>query len=186
VDENRRESHLHRGARQRKNACLRSSKDPNANRRMGRSSGFRIGLLTAPSRPACSRLWSRPLQDSGICGFRPRLQRRDRDGFAPSSLFFAPGHKPETTPMSAVIVTRAGRMSTDQIGRRAASFQPELCARWDARRNLSLIARPSPTSGTSRAMIRSRPRASRRRMAANRFAAASARSSAAESVSTAA
>jgi hypothetical protein len=44
-----------RGARQRKNACLRSPKDPNANRRMGRSSGFRIGLLTAPSRPARSR-----------------------------------------------------------------------------------------------------------------------------------
>jgi hypothetical protein len=38
---------------------LRSSKDPNAKRRMGRSSGFRIGLLTAPSRPATSRPVSR-------------------------------------------------------------------------------------------------------------------------------
>jgi hypothetical protein len=43
----------------------------------GRSSGFRIILLTSlPIRP-----------DSGIPGFHPRLQRRVRDGFSPSSLF---------------------------------------------------------------------------------------------------
>jgi hypothetical protein len=48
-------------------------------RRLGRSSDFRIALLTAPSREILA---------VACCGVRPRLQRRDRDGFAPSSLFF--------------------------------------------------------------------------------------------------
>ena len=51
----------------------------NDNRHLGRSSGYRITLLTAPSQ---ARLLS------GNCGVRPRIQRRDRDGFSPSSLFF--------------------------------------------------------------------------------------------------
>ena len=32
------------------------------------------------------------------CGGRPRLQRRDRNGIAPFSLFFPPGDKPGGTP----------------------------------------------------------------------------------------
>lgn len=45
----------------------------------GRFSGLRIFLVTAPSRPVSNRT-------SGYRGFRSRSQRRDRDGFAPSSL----------------------------------------------------------------------------------------------------
>ena len=46
---------------------------------LGRSSGLRITLLAAPSRPA---------RAGGCSGFRSRLQRRGRDGFLPSSLVF--------------------------------------------------------------------------------------------------
>jgi hypothetical protein len=49
----------------------------------GRSSGFRIVLLTAPSRVFTQ--W--------LCGVRSRLQRRDRNGFAPFSLFFPASNK---------------------------------------------------------------------------------------------
>ena len=42
-----------------------------------RSSGFRIDLIPAPSHE---------LPCSGLSRFRPRLQRRVRDGFTPSSL----------------------------------------------------------------------------------------------------
>jgi len=45
----------------------------------GRSSGFRINRRPAPSQSCCRSVAS--------CRLRPRLQRRDRDGFAPSSLF---------------------------------------------------------------------------------------------------
>lgn len=48
----------------------------------GRSSGSRVVLLPRPSRS---------FPTSGPCvGFRHRLQRRDRAGFAPASLFTAP------------------------------------------------------------------------------------------------
>ena len=47
---------------------------------MGRSSGSRFTLLAAPSHHACG------VTVAISCGFRPRLQRRVRDGFAPSSL----------------------------------------------------------------------------------------------------
>ena len=51
----------------------------------GRSSGFRIDLCAMPShkQQACS----------GRSGVRPRLQRRDRNGFAPFSLFFGSGSR---------------------------------------------------------------------------------------------
>lgn len=45
----------------------------------GRFSGSRISLLTIPSQRVQPRA-------SGRHGFRPRLQRRDRDGLSPSSL----------------------------------------------------------------------------------------------------
>jgi len=45
---------------------------------LARSSGFRNNLLPSPSRS---------ISNSGIRGFRSRLQRRVRNGFAPSSLF---------------------------------------------------------------------------------------------------
>jgi len=49
---------------------------------LSRSSGFRIILSAAPSHP--SGQWH-------SCGDRPRLRRRDRDGFSPSSLLWPTG-----------------------------------------------------------------------------------------------
>lgn len=49
---------------------------------MGSTSGQVFWL---PDHPTCRAFPSLIL--SGTCGVRPRLQRRDRDGFAPSSLF---------------------------------------------------------------------------------------------------
>jgi hypothetical protein len=68
----------------------------------GRSSGFRFVLLAEPSRwrllliRVANQLVMKRLAVA-LSGFRPRLQRRDRDGIAPSSLFFPasnelPGH----------------------------------------------------------------------------------------------
>jgi hypothetical protein len=57
----------------------------------GRSSGSWINLLPAPSRGI--------LHPSGFSRFRPQLQRRDRDGFAPSSLI----------PVSGLILPRFSR-----------------------------------------------------------------------------
>lgn len=50
---------------------------------------------------------------SGVCGVRPRLQRRDRDGFAPSSLF-SRGNAPRA-PKSAGIVSLAVTIATEQF-----------------------------------------------------------------------
>ncbi len=61
-----------------RNAFLRES-FVDIHRQLGRSSGSRINLLAAPSRESFAVV---------NCGVRPRIQRRDRDGFAPSSLFF--------------------------------------------------------------------------------------------------
>jgi hypothetical protein len=78
-----------------------------SNRHLGRSSGYRITLLTAPSQTTLF---------SGDCGFRPRIQRRDRDGFSPSSLFFRErlvhGH-----PRRAGIVSRHPRFATPKTER---------------------------------------------------------------------
>jgi hypothetical protein len=43
-----------------------------------------------------SSYWPRlpAIESQWHCGGRPRLQRRDRNGFAPFSLFFPAGHKP--------------------------------------------------------------------------------------------
>jgi len=54
---------------------------------MGRSSGFRVVLLCR----AFPSHW-----DSGVIGFRHRLQRRVRDGFAPSSLSSEAGETPRS------------------------------------------------------------------------------------------
>ena len=51
----------------------------------GRSSDSRIILLAAPSHPASTRKWL-------ICGFRPRLQRRDRSRFKRDSLLDPKGY----------------------------------------------------------------------------------------------
>ncbi len=79
---------------------------------LGRSSGSRISLLAAPSRESPrSGVWTgfvknrdakasaTPEKTVPVGSVRPRLQRRDRDGIAPSSLFFPrrqaaehPGH----------------------------------------------------------------------------------------------
>ncbi len=71
-----------------------SSKEPIAKPTLGRSSGFRFELLAAPSHGV--------LQSSAvaICSFRHRLQRRDRNGFAPFSLFFRRNDKSPRTPKS--------------------------------------------------------------------------------------
>jgi len=66
-----------------------------------------------PDRPTCRTFPFRNVatrfaisQNSGyVCGFRPRLQRRDRNGFSPFSLFSTPDAKSEATPTSAAIVT---------------------------------------------------------------------------------
>jgi hypothetical protein len=47
-----------------------------------------------------------------ICGFRPRLQRRDRNGIAPFSLFFPRNAEFRETPMSQAIVASTSAMST--------------------------------------------------------------------------
>ena len=49
---------------------------------------------------------------SGGCGVRPRLQRRDRDGFAPSSLFSRAGHKPDEHPCRPSILPPCPPIST--------------------------------------------------------------------------
>jgi len=46
---------------------------------------FQAGLLTSGS-PYCLRLPAGLLAGSDVCRYRPRLQRRDRAGFAPASL----------------------------------------------------------------------------------------------------
>ncbi len=49
---------------------------------------------------------------SGICGFRPRLQRRDRDGFTPSSLFSRTDNKSHEHPCRLGIVPNTEKNST--------------------------------------------------------------------------
>ena len=81
------------------------------------------GSAYLPHLPASQRRdGSRIHETVAICGFRPRLQRRDRDGFAPFSLFFTPGAEPRVTPMSAAILTRAERLSTQEIEDRLGEF----------------------------------------------------------------
>jgi hypothetical protein len=60
----------------------------------GRFSGFRIGLLAAPS-PRMMREWHR-------CSVRPRLQRRDRGGLEPPSLTSLPTQETGTERYSLV------------------------------------------------------------------------------------
>jgi len=74
--------------------CPRKSRSQN--RRQGRSSGFRIVLLAAPSRGL--RPCQRAVAGSGFRSVRTRLQRRDRNGFTPFSLFFFRDHKSRKTP----------------------------------------------------------------------------------------
>jgi hypothetical protein len=65
----------------------------------GRSSGFRFVLLAEPSRwrPSSIRVTDPFVMRRlavALSGVRPRLQRRDRDGFAPSSLFSPASDEP--------------------------------------------------------------------------------------------
>lgn len=89
-------------------AASRPKRAPRAKleRLLGRSSGSRITLLTAPSRE--SNL-------SGVCGVRPRIQRRDRDGFKPSSLF-SRSNTPQA-PKSAGMVSPARGIATNAVRR---------------------------------------------------------------------
>jgi hypothetical protein len=50
-----------------------------------------------------------------ICGVRPRLQRRDRNGFTPFSLFFTPDAKSKVTPTSPAILTPWDGLSTYEL-----------------------------------------------------------------------
>lgn len=75
-------------------------------RLLGRSSGSRITLLAAPSRES---------DLSGVCGVRPRLQRRDRDGFKPSSLF-SRSNTPQA-PKSPGMVSPARGIATNAVRR---------------------------------------------------------------------
>jgi hypothetical protein len=70
------------------------------------------------------------------CSVRPRLQRRDRNGIAPFSLFFAPDAKSGVTPTSAAILTRAVRLSTTKSGPCLQNFQhacepSPVCFKWE-------------------------------------------------------
>jgi|GEM_PF-2868150 len=67
--------------------------DSSRDRQMGRSSGFRIDLPATPSRGTADARLAKRIAEFGkwaavvSCSLRPRLQRRDRNGFAPFSLF---------------------------------------------------------------------------------------------------
>ena len=82
----------------------------------GRSSGFRIILRATPSHEQQAR--------SGRSGVRPRLQRRDRNGFSPFSLFVEAGS-------SLQIDTRAGlnRTRTNSVVKLLEENQENLCHR---------------------------------------------------------
>lgn len=111
---------------------------PTLTRQLGRSSDSRINRLPAPSRESCDSQWQTvlltlssptlvggtpwsasdragtPVRGGGDqlkqCRFCPRIQRRDRDGFAPSSLF-SRGQHIARAPMSAadLIAPSTGR-----------------------------------------------------------------------------
>jgi len=83
------------------------------NRHLGRSSGFRIDLLATPSRERVRRK-SSPSSCSQwlLCSVRPRLQRRDRNGLAPFSLFFPRSDRLRKTPTSSHIVSPGHMLST--------------------------------------------------------------------------
>ena len=100
-------------------------------RQSGRSSGFRIVLhLRLPAAAA-------PInQDSSsaavaFCRFRPRLQRRDRNGFAPFSLFFPRRDRRSRTPRPGLILSGGCKGSTEvdsrEHRRSSASGEPLNC-----------------------------------------------------------
>lgn len=66
---------------------------------------------------------------SGICGFRPRLQRRDRDGFTPSSLFSRTDNKSHEHPCRFGIVPIPEKNST--VDRNRPQLIPTLLCKLD-------------------------------------------------------
>jgi len=74
-------------------------KEPIAKPTLGRSSGFRINLLAAPSR-GWESYWSAVVSRS----VRSRLQRPDRNGVAPFSLFFLAHNECSRTPKSTALI----------------------------------------------------------------------------------
>jgi hypothetical protein len=171
---------------------------------MGRSSGFRIGLLAAPSRLALTRQWLLAAFVPGYSGgtatdlhrfpysslqtpSRERHPRRGssyrarnacqltidcrgawiRDDFATLSRLLQVGEG----RMRALVFILCRTVSISDHNQRCPHPNPlpserEREEERAARRKRSLMARPSPDSETGRATIRSRPRASSRRMAA--------------------
>lgn len=72
---------------------------------LGRSSGFRIILLTAPSRAAFSL-------HSGLGSVRSRLQRRDRNGVTPFSLFFESSTRGGDTQVRYYAIRNGSKIQT--------------------------------------------------------------------------
>jgi hypothetical protein len=68
-----------------------------------------------PDRPTCRTFPPRTCEAVAICGVRPRLQRRDRNGFAPFSLFFTPDAKSKATPTSLAILPPWDGLSTYEL-----------------------------------------------------------------------
>lgn len=83
-------------------------------RRLGRSSDFRIAQFTAPSRVRDARSGMTRISQSrsGTCSNCPRLQRRDRNGIAPFSLFF-----PATTSRRDTQVSHTGNTGMHRADR---------------------------------------------------------------------
>ena len=63
----------------------------------GRSSDFRILLLTAPSQPQWFRTYTTLSRSVVLCGFRPRLQRRARPRISRGSLLSSIGSAIKST-----------------------------------------------------------------------------------------
>jgi len=82
----------------------------------GRFSGFRIGLLAAPS-PREMREWHR-------CGVRPRLQRRDRGGFRTTFPLCLPTRETGTEWYS--VVNRQGAYRNVRCPVKTASRRPRV------------------------------------------------------------
>jgi hypothetical protein len=82
----------------------------------GRSSDFRIARTRRAFPPSAHRsLWftaARTNSAVALCGGRPRLQRRDRNGFAPFSLFFPASDKRPEHLEAEPILSRLWRLST--------------------------------------------------------------------------
>ena len=98
----RREGMANPGPLRRHRVQAFSEQDSSRVTTMGRSSGFRIDLLATPSHEFLRQTFVTLFAArSGYCSVCPRLQRRDRNGFSPFSLFSGLDNTSRPTPTSA-------------------------------------------------------------------------------------